>query len=160
MKNIVFITGRLTADSEIKYFESGKAKSTFSLALDSYMNKEKFTTFINCECWNKLAEYTGEYFKKGKVVSICGELISTIYNEKTYYTVVCKTANFASSQIVVRGNIIDEHDNTIYINVGVETIPAECYIKDLNIDNKEKTFVLNLGLKDKKPIYSVVFIGD
>lgn len=160
MKNLVFITGRLTADSNIKYFESGKAKSTFSLAVDSYMNKEKFTTFINCECWNKLAEYTGEYFKKGKVVSICGELTSTIYNEKTYYTVVCKTANFASSQIVVKGIIDDIDDKTIYINIGEgECIKAECFIKDLKVD-EEKTFVLNLGFKDYKPVYSVVAIEE
>lgn len=159
MKNIVFITGRLTADSNIKYFESGKAKSTFLLAVDSYMNKEKFTTFINCECWNKLAEYTGEYFKKGNTVSICGELTSTIFKEKTYYTVVCKTANFASSQIVIKGYIDNIDDKTIYINVGGDSIVAECFIKDLKV-GEEKTFVLNLGFKDKKPVYSVVSIGD
>lgn len=159
MKNLVFITGRLTADSEIKYFESGKAKSTFSLAVDSYMNKEKFTTFINCECWNKLAEYTGEYFKKGNTVSICGELTSTIFKEKTYYTVVCKTANFASSQIVVKGIVNEVANKKIEIVAENEFIESECFIKDLKV-GEEKTFVLNLGFKDKKPVYSVVSIGD
>lgn len=159
MNNLVFITGRLTADSEIKYYESGKCKTTFSLALDSYINKEKFTTFIPCAIWDKQAEFAAEYFKKGKTVSVFGELISREYEGKTYYTVNCKTVNFASSQIVVKGYIDDIDDKTIYINVGEDSIVAECFIKDLKV-GEEKTFVLNLGIKDKKPVYSVVSIGD
>lgn len=160
MKNLVFITGRLTADSSIQYFESGKVKTTFSIAVDSYMNKEKFTTFIPCSIWDKQAEFAAEYFKKGKTVSVFGELISREYEGKTYYTVNCKTANFVSSQIVVKGIIDDIDDKTIYINIGEgERIKAECFIKDLKVD-EEKSFVLNLGFKDKKPVYSVVSIGD
>lgn len=158
MENLVFISGRLTADSEIMYFESGKCKATFTLAVDGYFNKEKITSFIKCEAWGKQAEFAAEYFKKGKNVSVFGELTSNEYNGKMYYSINCKTANFASSQIVIKGMINDVSDKKMKIHVGNNLIEAECYLKDVKAELKEKTIVLNLGFKDYAPVYSVVSI--
>ena len=158
MENLVFVSGRLTADSDIKYYESGKCKATFTLAVDGYFNKEKITSFIKCEAWGKQAEFAAEYFKKGKNISVFGELTSNEYNGKMYYSINCKTANFASSQIVIKGMINDVNDKKIKIHVGNDLIEAECYLKDVKADLKEKTIVLNLCFKDYKPVYSVVSI--
>lgn len=158
MENLVFISGRLTADSDIKYYESGKCKATFTLAVDGYFNKEKITSFIKCEAWGKQAEFAAEYFKKGKNISVFGELTSNEYNGKMYYSINCKTANFASSQIVIKGMINEVNDKKIKIHAGNDLIEAECYLKDVKAELKEKTIVLNLGFKDYKPVYSVVSI--
>lgn len=158
MENLVFISGRLTADSDIMYYESGRCKATFTLAVDGYFNKEKITSFIKCEAWGKQAEFAAEYFKKGKNISVFGELTSNEYNGKMYYSIVCKTANFASSQIVIKGMINEVNDKKIKIHVGNDLIEAECYLKDVKAELKEKTIVLNLGFKDYKPVYSVVSI--
>ena len=158
MENLVFISGRLTADSDIMYYESGRCKATFTLAVDGYFNKEKITSFIKCEAWGKQAEFAAEYFKKGKNVSVYGEMKDNEYNEKMYYSIVCKTANFASSQIIIKGMINEVSDKKIKIHVGNDLIEAECYLKDVKAELKEKTFVLNLGFKDYKPVYSVVAI--
>lgn len=158
MENLVFVSGRLTADSEIMYFTSGKCKATFTLAVDGYFNKEKITSLMKCEAWGKQAEFAAEYFKKGKNISVFGELTSNEYNGKMYYSIVCKTANFASSQIVIKGMINEVNDKKIKIHVGNDLIEAECYLKDVKAELKEKTFVLNLGFKDYKPVYSVVSI--
>ena len=159
MKNLVFITGRLTRDCEIQYFESGKIKATFTLAVDNYMNKEKFTSFINCEIWDKKAEFAAEYFKKGKAVSVFGELTSNTYKDKVYRTINCRTANFANSLIVVKGAIHSIGEESIKIQVVNDLIEAECYLKDLNV-GEEKTFILNFGIKNNNPVYSVVAILD
>lgn len=158
MENLVFVSGRLTADSDIKYYESGKCKATFTLAVDGYFNKEKITSFIKCEAWGKQAEFAAEYFKKGKNISVFGELTSNEYNGKMYYSINCKTANFASSQIVIKGMINDVSDKKIKVHVGNDLIEAECYLKDVKAELKEKTIVSNLGFKDYKPVYSVVSI--
>lgn len=158
MENLVFVSGRLTADSEIMYFTSGKCKATFTLAVDGYFNKGKITSFIKCEAWGKQAEFAAEYFKKGKNISVFGELTSNEYNGKMYYSIVCKTANFASSQMVVMGMVNEVADKKIKIHVGNDLIEAECYLKDVKAELKEKTIVLNLGFKDYKPVYSVVSI--
>lgn len=158
MENLVFISGRLTADIDIKYYESGKCKATFTLAVDGYFNKEKITSFIKCEAWGKQAEFAAEYFEKGKNVSVYGKMKDNEYNGKMYYSIVCKTANFASSQIVIKGMINDVSDKKIKIHVGNDLIEAECYLKDVKAELKEKTIVLNLGFKDYKPVYSVISI--
>ena len=78
--NIV-INGNLTKDPEIKYFESGKIKTTFSVAVSSYnyKTKEYDSNYFNCEAWNKTAELISEKFTKGKPINI-----ECTYKHETY----------------------------------------------------------------------------
>lgn len=122
------------------------------------MNKEKFTSFIKCELWDKQAEFAAEYFKKGKAVSVFGELKETQHNGKTYYTVTCKTANFANSLMVIKGVVIFNGENKIKIQADKNILEAEFYLKNIDVETSVHTFILNLGFKDYKPVYSVVAV--
>ena len=75
MNNVV-IVGRAGKDPEMKYFESGKVKTTFSVAVGRWDSKTKAETtdWFNIELWDKSAEVAGEYVKKGKLVAIDGRL--------------------------------------------------------------------------------------
>ena len=61
--NTATIIGRAGQDAEIKYFESGKVKTTFSLAVGRWdsKTKEEVTDWYNIEVWDKQAEFAGEY---------------------------------------------------------------------------------------------------
>ena len=74
--NTATIVGRAGQDAEIKYFESGKVKTTFSLAVDKWdsKTKENVTDWFNIEVWDKQAEFAGEYIKKGRLVAIDGRI--------------------------------------------------------------------------------------
>ncbi len=74
--NSVVIVGRVGQDPEIKYFESGKVKTTFSVAVSrwDYKTKSEATDWFNIELWDKQAEVAGEYVKKGRQVCIDGRL--------------------------------------------------------------------------------------
>ena len=74
--NSVVIVGRCGQDPEMKYFESGKVKTTFSLAVNSWDSKTKseITDWFNVELWDKQAEVAGEYVKKGRQVALDGRL--------------------------------------------------------------------------------------
>jgi single-strand DNA-binding protein len=76
--NSVVIVGRAGQDPEVKYFESGKVKTTFSLAVSrwDYKSKAETTDWFNIETWDKTAEVAGEYVKKGKLVCVDGRLAS------------------------------------------------------------------------------------
>ena len=78
MINSVVIVGRAGQDPEMKYFESGKVKTTFSVAVSRWDSKTKaeVTDWFNIELWDKLAEIAGEYVKKGRQVCIDGRLVS------------------------------------------------------------------------------------
>lgn len=69
--NSVNLIGRAGKDPEMRYFESGKAKTTFSIAV----KKDKDTAnWFDIECWDKTAEFAGEYIKKGSQIGITGRL--------------------------------------------------------------------------------------
>ena len=75
MNNVVLV-GRAGQDPEMKYFESGKVKTTFSVAVNRWDSKTKgeVTDWFNVELWDKIAEVAGEYVKKGKLVALDGRL--------------------------------------------------------------------------------------
>lgn len=83
MINSVVLVGRAGQDPEMKYFESGKCKTTFSIAVGRWDAKTKaeVTDWFNVELWDKLAEVAGEYVKKGKMVAIDGKLASSKWND-------------------------------------------------------------------------------
>jgi single-strand DNA-binding protein len=73
--NNVQLIGILGQDPEMKYFESGSVKASFSIALDEYVkDKEKKTIWINIEAWAKTAETIVQYFKKGSKIGVSGRL--------------------------------------------------------------------------------------
>jgi len=79
--NKVILTGNLVRDPELKYLDSGKAVCNFTLAVRDRFNKDK-TDFIDCQCWNKTAEISGEYLKKGNKVAVAGSLSTRSYENK------------------------------------------------------------------------------
>ena len=74
--NSVVIVGRAGQDPEVKYYESGKVKTTFSAAVSrwDYKSKAETTDWFNVEFWDKQAETAGEYVKKGTLMCIEGRL--------------------------------------------------------------------------------------
>ena len=77
--NLDVFSGYLSADAEIRYFESGKCKTTFSIPLSK--DKDSETIWLNAECWGRIAEKAAEY-KKGDEVLVFGFLKETEYEAK------------------------------------------------------------------------------
>lgn len=81
--NSVTILGRLGQDPEVKYFETGKVKASFSVAVDRNFSKEnKITDWFNIEVWDRQAEFVGEWVKKGSLISVSGRLDLNRYNDQ------------------------------------------------------------------------------
>ena len=74
--NSVVVVGRAGQDPEIKYFESGKVKTAFSLAVGRWDSKTKaeVTDWFSVDVWDKQAEFAGEYIKKGRLVVVDGRI--------------------------------------------------------------------------------------
>ena len=73
--NLVVLNGRLVRDPELKFGQSGKAYSRFSIAVDRpFQNSTDSQTadFINCVAFGKTAEFIGEYFRKGRKILLKG----------------------------------------------------------------------------------------
>ena len=85
MINSVVLVGRAGQDPEMKYFESGKVKTTFSLAVGRWdsKTKEEVTDWYNIEVWDKQAEFAGEYIKKGRQVVVDGRISISKWNDQS-----------------------------------------------------------------------------
>lgn len=86
MNNTVLI-GRLTKDPETRY--SGEtAVTTFTLAVDRPMSKDKTADFIRIVSFGKTAEVCEKYLAKGRLVGIQGRIQTGSYKKEgvTHYT--------------------------------------------------------------------------
>ena len=83
--NTATIIGRAGQDAEIRYFESGKVKTTFSLAVNrrDLKKQEDITDWFNIEVWDKQAEFAGEYIKKGRQVVVDGRISISKWTDNT-----------------------------------------------------------------------------
>lgn len=84
--NKVLLTGRLTANPEIKVTNSGVEVMTFSVAVDRGIKDkttgQRITDFINCVAWRKTATFITAYFKKGDGIEIEGSIETRKYIDK------------------------------------------------------------------------------
>jgi single-strand DNA-binding protein len=68
--NRVTLVGRLASDPELHYTPSGSAVAQLRLAT----NEGEAPQFHSLSAWNKIAEFAGEYLKKGRLLYVEGRL--------------------------------------------------------------------------------------
>lgn len=87
MINRTILTGRLTADPELRYSQNGVGVASFTLAVNRPFDKEK-TDFIRCICFKKTAENLANYQKKGSLIGVDGRIQTGSYEKdgRTIYT--------------------------------------------------------------------------
>lgn len=101
MFNLVVLTGRLTADPELKTTTNGISVTSFTIAVDRpyKSGEEKKTDFINIVAWRGTAEFVTHYFTKGSLIGIEGSIQTRKYedragNNRTVFEVVANNAQF------------------------------------------------------------------
>lgn len=72
--NSIIISGNLGKDPELKQINSDLKVCSFSVAVSKKVKGEDVTTWFNVQTWNKLAEISEKYLKKGSKVLVQGEL--------------------------------------------------------------------------------------
>lgn len=80
--NVTFLKGNLARDPELRVVNTGgKQTSVVNFTIASSREyqknngeKDKITSFVNCEAWDSGAEVIAESFKKGDLVFVEGSL--------------------------------------------------------------------------------------
>lgn len=103
MYNRAILIGRICQDLELKTTPSGISVTSFSIAVDRPMAKEKTTDFISVQAWRQNAEFISKYFSKGKLIGIEGSIQTRNYddkngNKRTAVEVVADRAFFTESK--------------------------------------------------------------
>ena len=105
MFNLVVLTGRLTADPELKTTPNGVSVCSFSIAVERKyrQGEDRQADFINIVAWRGTAEFVSKYFNKGSMIGIEGAIQTRKYqdkdgNNRTAFEVVANNAHFVESK--------------------------------------------------------------
>lgn len=106
MLNVVVLTGRLTADPELRHTPNDIAVTSFTIAVNRRFarpGEERQTDFIDIVAWRNTAEFVCKYFTKGQLIAIEGSIQTRTYqdkdgNKRKAFEVVAKDAQFAESK--------------------------------------------------------------
>jgi single-strand DNA-binding protein len=80
--NKVILVGNATRAAELRHTQTGKAVSNIRLATNRTVKGEEETQFHTVVCWDRLAETTAEYVKKGDPLYVEGRLQYRSYQDE------------------------------------------------------------------------------
>ena len=126
MLNRVALVGRLTRDPELRRTGSGKAVTTFNLAVErNFKSDDQEADFISCVCWGKIAENTERYCSKGSMVSVDGRIQTRNYEnnqgQKVYVTeVIADSVQFISTRNNNTATAAQAQTNSYVLNAPIQ----------------------------------------
>lgn len=85
MYNKAILIGRLTAEPELKYTQSGTSVVSFRIAVDrpyKGQDGQRQADFITIVCWRQQAEFVSKYFHKGDPIGIEGPIQTRNYEDR------------------------------------------------------------------------------
>ena len=105
MFNTVILTGRLTADAELKTTANGVPVTSFTIAVQRKykQGEESQADFINIVAWRQTAEFITKYFHKGSMIGIEGSIQTRKYqdkdgNNRVAFEVIANNVQFVESK--------------------------------------------------------------
>jgi len=72
--NKIILIGNATRNAELRHTSTGKPVANIRLATNRMVNGQESTQFHTVICWDKLAEITSQYVKKGEPLYVEGRL--------------------------------------------------------------------------------------
>lgn len=81
MLNKIILIGRLVADPNLRYTQSGIAVTNFTLAVNRQFGDNE-ADFIDIVTWRKLAETCANHLNKGRLVAVEGRLQIRSYEDQ------------------------------------------------------------------------------
>lgn len=102
MANRTVLTGRLTADPELRQTKESVPVTSFSIAVPRKFKKD-VVDYIDIVAWRKAAEFACRYFSKGKWIEIDGSIQTRTYTDKEgknrkAFEVVADEVNFVGNK--------------------------------------------------------------
>ena len=99
MFNTVILSGRITANPELKTTPNGVSVCSFTIANEVGFGDNKKTSFIPVVAWRGAAEVVAKHFTKGNMIGIEGSVQTRKYqdkdgNNRTAFEVVANNVQF------------------------------------------------------------------
>ena len=103
--NVAAFTGRLTSTPELRKTPGGVSVTRFTIAVDRNFTpkgEEKKVDFLDCVAWRNTAEFICNYFGKGQMIAVNGEINTGSYEKdgikRKTWEVVVDNVSFCGSK--------------------------------------------------------------
>ncbi len=131
--NKVILTGRLTADPELRQTQNSTALCRFTVAVNrKFADKQtgqREADFISCTAWSKTAEFVSRYFRKGQMICVEGSLRTGSYQDRNHPDVTHYTTEVLVDNVEFTGSKPDNSSHSpaesIVQKAGSVGIPSE-----------------------------------
>lgn len=134
MLNKIVCMGRLTKNPELRRTATGKAVTSFTLAVDrDYKSEsgERETDFINVVAWGNTAEFVEKFFTRGRMAVVSGRLQIRPWSDKD--------GNKRRTAEVVADNVYFGDSKKDAASDGGNAAPATDYT-ELDVDDSQLPF--------------------
>lgn len=134
MLNKIVCMGRLTKNPELRRTATGKAVTSFTLAVDrDYKSEsgERETDFINVVAWGNTAEFVEKFFTRGRMAVVSGRLQIRPWSDKD--------GNKRRTAEVVADNVYFGDSKKDAASDGGNTAPATDYAT-IDVDDSQLPF--------------------
>jgi len=117
MINNVVLVGRLVRDIDLKYTNSGRAATNFTLAVNRDFKNEQGVNeadFISCAAFGKQAENMARFLGKGSLIGVEGRISTRSYQAKdgkTVYVTEVITSKIGFLESKKQGNTSQQTDS-------------------------------------------------
>ena len=113
--NIAGISGRLTAEPELKKTQNSKSVCQVTIAIKRPRTKDT-TDFLTVVLWNQNAEYLCRYAHKGDLVEVQGSITTRKYQDKngqsrTAFEISADNVSLQASKAEKQGNNNMQNDS-------------------------------------------------
>lgn len=106
MYNRVIMMGRIANDPELRTTPSGTNLCTFRLAVErryQAQGEERKADFFNVAAWRGTGDFVRQYFAKGKMILVEGEMQTGPYTDKngtqsTWYEIIAERVSFTGEK--------------------------------------------------------------
>lgn len=132
MLNKIILMGRLTRDPELRHTtQSNMAVCTFTLAVDRKRKSptgERQTDFLDCVAWGRLAEFVTQWFSKGSMAIVVGQLQTRKWQDRegknrVSYEIQCDEVSFGETRKAQEIYRSDGQNNTGYNSASAQSVP-------------------------------------
>ncbi len=106
MYNKVIMMGRICSDPEFKTTPNGVNVCTFRIAVDrrfQTQGEERKADFFNVAAWRQTGDFVRQYFGKGRMILVEGEMQTRQYTDKngnaaTWYEINAERVSFTGEK--------------------------------------------------------------
>lgn len=93
---VVFITGNIGKDAELRTTQGGDDVLSFSMGVQNGFGRDAGTTWYRCSVWGQRGKSLAQHLRKGTKATVCGALKIGEYNGAAQYDVSVTEIDFSS----------------------------------------------------------------